>query len=86
MQSIQLAFLLFIVCTIVLSSTLTTFLIHSVELVFSILLQHRISKLSQVLLIYFPKRPGVNTVQMYTPIAALCLCNGNQLDVRNIYP
>jgi hypothetical protein len=43
-------------------------------------------KIVQVLLIYFPKRPGVKTVQMYTPIAALCLCNGNQLDVRNIYP
>jgi len=46
MQPLQLAFLPFIVCRMFLSSlTLTTFLTRSVELVFSILLQPRFSKL-----------------------------------------
>jgi hypothetical protein len=50
MCPIQLAFLLYIVCRIFLSSLTvcnTSFLTQSVQLIFSILLQHHISKLSR---------------------------------------
>jgi hypothetical protein len=60
---IQLAFLLFIVCTIFLSSftlcNTSSFITRSVQLIFSILLQHHISKLSRYFWSTFP------SVQVY---------------------
>ena len=75
MLPIQLGFLLFIVCRISPSSltlcNTSSFLTLSVQLIFSILLQHHISKLFQVFLIYFAKCPGFSNIQCYAPNAAL---------------
>jgi hypothetical protein len=43
-------------------SNTSSFLTWSVQLIFSILLQHPISKTFQVFLIYCPKRPSFSTI------------------------
>ena len=66
MWPIQFAFRLLIsrrifLCSLTLSNT-SSFLRLSVQLIFSILLQHHISKIFQVFLIYCPKRPSFSTI------------------------
>jgi hypothetical protein len=74
MWTIQLAFLLFILCRIthssyILSNT-SSFLIWSIQLIFSILLQHTNFKTLQVFLIYFLNCPSFSAMQSYTPNVA----------------
>jgi hypothetical protein len=86
MWPIQLAFLNFIVCRMVLSSlTLCNrptsfFLTWSAQLILSILLQHHLHKTSKVYLIYLPKCPNFSTIQSYFPNAANLVVH-----ISNIY-
>ena len=73
MWPIQFAFHLFAVCVIFLSSlslcNISSFLTRSLQLI-CILLQHHISKLPGLFLIYFPKCPSFSTIQSYDPNVA----------------
>ena len=71
---IQLAFRFLIsyrifLCSLTLSNT-SSFLTWSVQLIFSILLQHHISKLSKAFLICCPERPSFSTIQSHAPNVA----------------
>jgi hypothetical protein len=48
-------------------SNTSSFLTWSVQLIFSILLQHHISKIFQVFLICCSERPSFSTIQSYAP-------------------
>ena len=56
-------------CSLTVSNT-SSFLTCSVQLIFSILLQHYISKLSRLFLICCPKRPSFRTIQSHAPNVA----------------
>ena len=75
MWPIQLAFRFRIsrrifLCSLTRSNT-SSFLTWSIQLIFSILLQHHISKLFQVFLICCPKRPSFSTIQSHAPNVTL---------------
>jgi len=67
MWPIQLVFLLFIACRLFLSSlnlrNTSSFFTRSLQLIFSILLQHCITKLLQLFLIHFAECPSFSTTQ-----------------------
>ena len=76
MWPLQFAFLHFVVCrmflsTLIICNTSSCFT-RLAELIFSILIEHHISKLS-VFLIYFPKCLSFSTIQSYAPIVAIHL-------------
>jgi len=56
-------------CTLTLCNT--SFLTRSVQLIFSVLLQHHISELSRLLLLYFPKCPNFSTPQLHIKYSIL---------------
>jgi hypothetical protein len=71
MWPIHFAFLEFIVCKIFLNActpiNTSSFLTRSVQLIFSIVLQHDNSKLSRDFCMYFAERPSNSTIQSYVP-------------------
>jgi len=82
MWPIQLAFLLFIVCKIFPSSltlcNTSSLIILSVQQIFSIFLQHHISKLCRYSWSYFRSVPSCGTKQSYAPSVA----QSNGIDMK----
>jgi len=74
-RAIQLAFLLFTVCSMFLYSltlcNTSSFLTRSVQLIIHILLQHHISKISSFFLIYIPKCPIFISIYRCAPNVSL---------------
>ena len=64
----------------------SSFLTQSVQIFFAILLQHRVSKTSQVFTIYCPKCPSLSTIKSYVPAVELHqLCYAYQIILKFLY-